>query len=455
VTDRLLIRGGTIVSLDATLGTLRGGDLLIEDGTIVAVAPRLQADAETIEAAGAIVMPGLIDAHRHLWYEIVRGMAMDSSLPALHSTIWATLAVHFTPKDVYLATRAAIVEALDNGITTVLDWCHVINTPEHGAAAVRAHRELPIRTVFAYGTSMRRKLGELEDAPADAAAVAELDRGALERIAGRAGKRMTFALALQGPESASMGTTRTEIAIARELGLPMSMHAGIQDGGPPRRAVARLAGAGLLAGDMQFVHCCTSGAGELRQIADAGARIVVCPMAEMALGIGLPPTARARDCGLRPAFGADAVCSASGDLFDEARLALLSERSLRTAGAAGRPRSAGDGPVPSTREALDGITIDAARACWLEDRVGSLGIGKRADIVLLRELGVDLGPAADLHAAIVGSARGSNVDTVIVDGEIVKRGGTLVGIDRERIGTALAAARKRLLAKAAAPPVAG
>jgi len=453
VTDRLLIRGGTIVSLDSTLGTLRGGDLLIEDGTIVAVAPRLQADAETIEAAGAIVMPGLIDAHRHLWYEIVRGMAMDSSLPALHTTIWATLAVHFTPKDVYLATRAAIVEALDNGITTVLDWCHVINTPEHGEAAVRAHRELPIRTVFAYGTSMRRKLGELEDAAADAAAVAELDRGAVESLVAGAGERMTFALALQGPESASMGTTRTEIAMARELGLPMTMHAGIQDGGPPRRTVARLAGAGLLAGDMQFVHCCTSGAGELRQIAEAEARIVVCPMAEMALGIGVPPTARARDCGLRPAFGSDAVCSASGDLFDEARLALLSERSLRTA--AGRARSGTEGPVPSTREALAGITLDAARACWLEDRVGSLGIGKRADIVLLRELDVDLGPAVDVHAAIVGSARGSNVDTVIVDGEIVKRGGMLVGIDRARIGTALGAARKRLLAQAAAPSVAG
>ena len=454
MTSRLLIRGGTIVSLDSTLGTLRGGDLLIEDGTIVAVAPRLEADAETIEAAGAIVMPGLIDAHRHLWYEIVRGMAMDSSLQALRATIWATLAVRFTPEDVYLATRAAIVDALDNGITTVLDWCHVINTPEHGEAAVRAHRELPIRTVFAYGTSMRRKLEELHGGTADATAVAELDRAAVESLVARAGERMTFALALQGPESASMGTTRTEIAMARDLGLPMTMHAGIQAGGRPRRAVARLAGAGLLGGDMQFVHCCTTGAGELRQIAEAGARIVVCPTAEMALGIGVPPTARARDSGLRPAFGADAVCSASGDLFDEARLALLAERSLRAGGAAGRARSGTEHPVPSTREALEGITCDAARACWLEDRVGSLGIGKRADIVLLRELGVDLGPAVDLHATIVGSAHGSNVDTVIVDGEVVKRGGTLVGIDRQRVGTALAGGRERLLAQAAASPVA-
>jgi 5-methylthioadenosine/S-adenosylhomocysteine deaminase len=123
-------------------------------------------------------------------------------------------------------------------------------------------------------------------------------------------------------------------------------------------------------------------------------------------------------------------------------------------GAAGGKISSSAARSSSTREALEGITCDAARACWLEDRVGSLGIGKRADILLLRELGVDLGPAVDLHATIVGSAHGSNVDTVIVDGEVVKRGGTLVGIDRERVGTALAAGRERLLAQAAGSPVA-
>ena len=459
MTKRLLIRGGTIVSLDPALGIMREADLLIEDGTIVAVAARLEADAETIDAAGAIVMPGLVDAHRHLWYEIVRGMAMDSSLQALHTTIWAGLATRFTPEDVYASTRAAIVDALEHGITTVLDWCHIINTPEHGEAAIRAHRELPIRSVFAYGTSMRRKLAELEGRDADSADAGQAGR-AVPALVQRPGDRMTFALALQGPESASMATTRREVAGARERGLPISMHVGIRDARRPRRSVARLAAAGLLASDMQFVHCCTTSAGELRAIAEAGARIVVCPTAEMALGIGVPPTGRARDCGLRPALGADAVSSASGDLFDEARLALLAERSNRATGSRGPDRRSATGPgseepVPSTREALAAITIDGARACWLEDRIGSLTIGKRADIVLLRGLDADLVPGTDLHATIVSSAHGSNVDTVIVDGEIVKRDGTLLGIDREGIGAALAAARERLFADVAARPLGG
>jgi cytosine/adenosine deaminase-related metal-dependent hydrolase len=269
---------------------------------------------------------------------------------------------------------------------------------------------------------------------------------------------MTFALALQGPESASMAITRSEVERARERGLPITMHVGIRDARRPRRSVARLAAAGLLAGDMQFVHCCTTSAGELRQIAEAGARIVVCPTAEMALGIGVPPTGRARDCGLRPALGADAVCSASGDLFDEARLALLAERSNRAPGSTRPDRRSASGseePEPTTREALAAITLDATRACWLEDRIGSLTIGKRADIVLLRGLDADLIPGTDLHATIVSSAHGSNVDTVIVDGEIVKRDGTLLGIDREGIGAALAAARERLFADPAASPLGG
>ena len=163
---------------------------------------------------------------------------MDSSLQALHTTIWAGLATRFTPEDVHASTRAAIVDALEHGITTVLDWCHIINTPEHGDAAIRAHRELPIRSVFAYGTSMRRKLAELEGRDGASAGAARAGRG-VPALVQRPGDRMTFALALQGPESASMATTRREVASARERGLPITMHVGIRDARRPRASLGR------------------------------------------------------------------------------------------------------------------------------------------------------------------------------------------------------------------------
>ena len=387
-------------------------------------------------------MPGLVDAHRHLWYETLRGIAMDAVLRDLRVTVWPKLAVSYTPEDVYVATRAAIAEALNNGITTVLDWCHIINTPEHGEEAIRAHVELPIRSVFAYGSSMTRKLDEFEGRPGERA-----QRDEVEKLAGRqAGGLVQFALALQGPESTSMQISEQEIGVAREIGLPMTMHVGMQDGTPPRRSVGRLADAGLLGTDMQFVHCCSTSDEELRQLAGAGAKIAICPMAEMALAIGVPPTGRARDADLKPALGSDAVCAASGDLFDEARIALVGERSLRaqdffdTTTEVVASRDLG----PTTLDVVEAITVHGANACWLESSVGSLTVGKRADVVLLGELDPSVGSLGDIPATVVAAAHGSNVETVIVDGEIVKRDGVLVGIDRAAIGVALARSRERV-----------
>jgi 5-methylthioadenosine/S-adenosylhomocysteine deaminase len=426
------------------VGTLRQGDLLVEDGVIAAVTPRIDADAEVIDGAGRVVMPGLVDSHRHLWYETLRGIAMDAVLRDLRVDIWPNLAVSYTPEDVYVATRAAIAEALSNGVTTVLDWCHIINTPEHGEEAIRAHVELPIRSVFGYGASMTRKLDEFEGRFGERAA-----RGEIEKLAsGRGGALMSFALALQGPESTSMQISEQEIGVVREFGFPMTMHVGVQDGTPPRRSVGRLAEAGLLGNDMQFVHCCSTSDEELRQMADAGATIAICPMAEMALAIGVPPTGRAREAGLKPAFGSDAVCSASGDLFDEARLALLGERCLRaqTFFHTNSEVVASEDLGLTTLDVIEAITINGANACWLGSRIGSLTVGKRADIVVLGKLDLSVTSLQDIQAAVVASAHGSNVETVIVDGEIVKRGGALVGIDRGAIGAALARSRERIFA---------
>jgi 5-methylthioadenosine/S-adenosylhomocysteine deaminase len=232
------------------------------------------------------------------------------------------------------------------------------------------------------------------------------------------------------------------------------MHVGMQTGLPPRCSVGRLARAGLLGADMQFVHCCSTSDEELRQMEAMGASIVICPISEMALAIGVPPTGRAREAGLRPAFGADAVCTASGDLFDEARTALLAERCLRA-----QPVFEAEGEVKeseelllSSRDAIEGITLNAAAACWLGGRIGSLSVGKRADIIVLGGFDLSVASLADIQATVVSSAHGSNVVTVIVDGEIVKRDGALVGIDRDRLGAALATSRERLFVEAGYTP---
>jgi cytosine/adenosine deaminase-related metal-dependent hydrolase len=190
-------------------------------------------------------------------------------------------------------------------------------------------------------------------------------------------------------------------------------------------------------------------------MADAGAVATTCPMAELGLSMGTPPIGRMRAAGLAVALAADAVCTGSGDLFDEARTGLFHERARHA-----RERYAEGLPVDdpsqlgmSAREALEAITIGAARACWLDDRVGSLTPGKAADIILLRATDLNLSPLSDAIGTIVCCAHGSNVDTVIVDGRIVKRGGVLLDVDVARIEADLVACRDRLYAAASFPGV--
>lgn len=435
----LLIKGGTVITMDPALGDFRTGDVLVTGDTITDVGPRLQAPAEVevIDAAGSIVMPGLIDAHRHMWYSAVRGSAVDQHLDDLFAGLWAKVAAYYEPEDLYTCTVAGIAEALSNGVTTVLDWCHVINSPEHAASALQAYADHPFRVVFGYGPSMGRKLderaGELGQAQGWTAIKDVLGRGEVGLVA-----------ALQGPEYTSVEITREEMTAARDLGLAITMHAGVMSR-QPAGAVARLAEAGLLGPDVQLVHGCANTAAEWSVIAETGALPVACPTSELALGMGMPPVAAMRDHGIPVALGADAVCTASGDLFDEARTALFVERGIRTA-AAPEPAGATDlrAAWMSAREALAAVTVNAARACWLDHRVGSLTPGKAADVVILDGLGPELIPVNDAVGTAVGGAHGGNVDTVLAAGRVVKRHGELVGLDLAAIRAELYECRDRL-----------
>lgn len=445
---RILIQGGTVITMDPAVSDLRAGDVLIENGAIAAVAPRLDVeDCELIDARGMIVLPGLIDAHRHLWYAPIRGLAMDATINEMVASMWPSLAAQYTPEDLYVATRAAAVHALENGVTTVFDWCHVMNSPEHGPEAVRALRELPLRAVFAYGASMDRKLEEYAGNTEHQDSWSPARRLRAEVLSGDGG-RIRMALALQGPEFTTLDISRQDIATARELDLPMSMHCGMPQGAPSRRAIGTLAEAGLLGADMQFVHCCSCAAQELSQLADAGGVAVACPMAELGMGLGEPPIARMKAAGLPVAVGADAVCTASGDQFDEARTALFSERgrSLRAAVSLGRPLESPDEFGFTAYEALQAITIGAARACWLQDSVGSLTPGKRADVILVRARALGIAPASEVVGTLVSSAHGGDVDTVIVDGELVKRDGQMRVASTAALATELERCRDRLFA---------
>src|SRR5215475_123106 len=151
--QRTLIRGGQVLTVDPELGDLPRGDVLIEDGRIAAVDTEISADAEVIDAAGFIVIPGFVDSHRHTWEAAIRSSAPNATLDDYFVEILDTFAPHYRAEDVYNSNVAGALECLNAGITTLVDWSHINNSPEHPDAAIRGLQESGIRAQYAYGSA--------------------------------------------------------------------------------------------------------------------------------------------------------------------------------------------------------------------------------------------------------------------------------------------------------------
>jgi 5-methylthioadenosine/S-adenosylhomocysteine deaminase len=147
--NRLLLRGGHVLTMDPALGDLPKGDVLIDGDAIATVAPQIDADAEVLDASGKIVIPGFVDTHRHTWEAAIRGCAPNATLDDYFVEVLDTFAPVYRPEDVYASNLAGALECLNAGITTLVDWSHINNTPEHPDAAIRGLQEAGIRAQYA------------------------------------------------------------------------------------------------------------------------------------------------------------------------------------------------------------------------------------------------------------------------------------------------------------------
>ena len=443
--NKILARGGFVLSMSG-IGSNDGRlDVLIEDGLIAAIGPSIPAgDAVVVEAEGGIVMPGLIDAHRHLWYTPLRAEAMDHSLGDLAKGLWPKVGGNITPDDIYSATLAGIVDALNMGITTILDYCHAINTNAHADRAIDAHLELPGRAIFAYGPSIAQKMKELTGGtPRTDWSHAWVIQ---ERL--RSSSRISLALALQGPVASGRHGFEHDVGAARKMGVPITAHIASAAGGSPNTEISCLVEGGMLGPDMNFVHCTGSSDSDLAALHECGVKVSVTPMAEWFLGMGMPPLTRMHRAGLRPAVGADAACASSGDLFEEARVGLVAARHVATSEVieGGAAVSSGEQLEMTTMDAIASITSRASAAVFMSDSIGTLEVGKKADVIVVSDRGFSPSSVDEAAALLIGSAAASDVKAVIVDGVVVKDRWQMVGIDTQSIRQELVTTRRRMKA---------
>ena len=442
MTHRILLRAGHVLSMDPAVGDLPKGDVLIEDGRIAAVDREIGADAEVLDMTGRIVIPGFVDTHRHTWEASIRGVAPDATLDDYFVDILDTFAPLYTPEDVYAANLAGALECLNAGITTLVDWSHINNSPEHPDAAIRGLAESGIRAQYAYGsanTSLADYWFESKIAiPGD-----DVRRIRGKYFASDDGL-LTMALATRGPGFCLNDVVTAEWALARELDIPITVHVAMGRLAGRFGMVKQLNDLGLLGADTTYIHCCYLSEEEWRMVADSGGTVSIAPQVELQRGHGWPPVMTAVEYGLRPSLSIDVVTTVPGDMFTQMRAAFGAERARVNADC-----WKANMPVPDTmltaRQMLEFATLNGAHVAGIEDRTGSLTPGKRADVVAVDATALNVAPVHDAAAAVTLSADVSNVDTVIVDGVIRKREGRLVA-DVDRARRLVQESRDRLLA---------
>ena len=421
---RTLIECGWLVSMDDKVGDHRDARILIEGNRIVAAGKGIEADADTvIDARDKIVMPGLIDAHIHTWQAGLRAIGSEWLGPDYHKNIHANLATHYGPEDNYIGNLIGALGQIDGGVTTIWDWCHNITSLDHAERSVDGLEESGIRALFAHGTAKPpTRPGELPytHVPHPRDRIEALRNG---RFASD-DRLVTLSMAILGPHWGTYEVAEQDLRLARELGLFSTSHATrkIPDQVAPG-GYGKLVKAGLIGPDHNLVHGNYIEDEELKPLIEAGASVTATVLVELHGHVAEPVTLRVRKFGGMPSIGIDVEPIVTGEMFREMQAALLHARwgSLRDNQAAGNPPFK---TIPiKSREALTWATIGNARAMGMEDQIGSITPGKKADIVMLRANDLNLFPVHDPLLSITDQAHAGNVDTVIIDGVIKKQGG--------------------------------
>jgi len=427
----MLIAGGYVLSMDDEVGEHEAADVLIEDGVIAAIGADLEVgDAERVDASGCVVMPGFIDTHRHTWQTPFRGICADWTLRDYFRGIRQRISPNCSADDIYAGNWVGALEALDAGVTTILDFSHSNNTPAHADAALAGLRDAGIRAVFGYGYFPAPSAGG-EAAFADHdARIADALRIRTDELASD-DALVTMGIALTETGLLPFDLTIAEVASAREMEVPTVLHTGCSWGSLITEGIGELHHHGLLGPEQVHVHCNTLDERDFDRLAGADCKVSSSPETEIQMGMGHPVIRRALDRGMRPSLSCDVISGNSGDMFAQMRLGLQFMRCMDNDAdnAAGRMPEQLDLKV---RDALAWGTVNGAHAMGLETRVGSLAPGKQADLIVIGGRRLNMIPMADPVGTLVSQANPSNVEHVLVAGRFVKRDGELVGVDLDR-----------------------
>jgi len=418
-----IIRDAYVMTMDRTAGDIAGGSVHVKNGVIAAVGKDLKAPgAAVIDGRRCIVLPGLVDTHWHMWTTYLRSMAGDKTEDG-YFPVTTRYGKAMEPIDMYRSTKLAAAEAINTGLTTVGNNCHNVRSHDHAVYDIRAVSETGVRCRWSYGPYR----GMPPDKHIDMADVEAMHRDwskysndGLISLGFAWGGIPVGPAAAKSPEN--LDIARKEFETARRLGIPMATHWASREN-TPAGDVEALAAGNFLGKDVLLIHMLATSPAEMKLVAAAGSPISVSPGSELRIGYGATKACDFMDAGILVCVSLDTVpLTGSANFFGVLKLMRNAENA-----------KAFNEFKLTARRALEMGTIDGARALGLDSQIGSLVPGKRADVIMVRTDGLDMGVFTDPAHMLVEAAEEADVDTVVVDGRILKRGGKLTSLDPEKV----------------------
>jgi len=434
----LLIRSGLILTMNDRFDVVEG-DVSIRDGRIAAIAPSVPGPHDSVvDARGGYVLPGLIQTHIHLCQTLFRGYADDLPLMDwLRRRVWPMEAAH-TPQTLRAAARLATTELLAGGTTAVLTMETVHDTDAVFEAVAQSGLRATIgKCMMDSDAQVPRRLQErTRDSIDESVAIRK-------RWHGAANGRLRAAFAPRFAVSCSRELLESVASLSREQQAIVHTHASesrdevaiVKQMSGGLNNLEYLASLELASPHLCAAHCVWVDDREQQLLADRDVKVLHCPGSNLKLGSGIAPVPEMRARGITVSLGADgAACNNRLDMFEEMRLAAVVQAMRKQPG------------VLPARDVLAMATRAGARTLGLDAEIGSIEVGKRADVIVVDRDRPHLAPGPDPYSTLVYAARGSDVRTTIVDGEPLVDNFTPLRIDRgDAVAEARAAARDLLL----------